>query len=106
MAQPKLDSFQAIGDPSRRQILLLLSKGSLTINALVRNFEMSRPAVSKHIKVLHTTGFISIEDRGRERLCMLRQDGFTELQKWIDHFDVFWKLKLQKLETLLNNQNG
>jgi DNA-binding transcriptional ArsR family regulator len=106
MAQPKLDRFQALGDPNRRQILLLLSQGSLTINSLVQNFEMSRPAVSKHIKILHDTGFISIEDRGRERHCMLRQDGFTELQKWIDHFDGFWQSKLQKLETLLNNQNG
>ncbi len=104
MAQPTLDAFQAIGDPSRRQILQLLSKESLTINSLAENFDMSRPAVSKHIKILYTTGFISIKDIGRERYCTLKQDGFTELQKWIDFFDVFWKLKLKHLETLLNNK--
>jgi DNA-binding transcriptional ArsR family regulator len=104
MAQPKFDRFQAIGDPSRRQILLLLSKGSLTINSLVQNFEMSRPAVSKHVKILHMTGYISIEDKGRERYCRLNQEGFSELQKWIDYFDVFWKSKLNKLETVLNHR--
>jgi DNA-binding transcriptional ArsR family regulator len=106
MVQPTPDAFRAIGDPSRRHILQLLSKESLTINALVDNFDMSRPAVSKHIKILHVTGFISIEDIGRERYCTLKKEGFIELQKWIDFFDSFWKLKLKKLETLLNNRSG
>jgi len=105
MVQPTFDVFQAIGDPSRRQILKLLSKERLTINSLAENFDMSRPAVSKHIKILHNTGFISIEDVGRERYCMLKQQGFTELQQWIDFFDEFWKVRLNKLETLLNNKS-
>ena len=105
MAQPTLDAFQVIADPSRRQILMLLSKESLTINNLAENFDMSRPAVSKHIKILHTTGFISIKDIGRERYCTLSQNGFDELQGFIDHFDKFWATKLKKLETLLNNKS-
>lgn len=89
MATPTFDAFQAIADPSRRRILQLLSKESLTINALAENFEMSRPAVSKHVKILNHAGFISIQDIGRERYCILRQDGFNELQEWIDYFDKF-----------------
>src|SRR5450432_3085014 len=104
MAKPTLDAFQVIADPSRRQMLHLLSKESLTINSLAENFEMSRPAVSKHIKALHTAGFISIQDIGRERHCILKENGFMELQKWIDYFDKFWLSKLKKLETLLNNK--
>jgi len=104
MAQPSLDEFQAIADPSRRQILRLLSKERLTINSLAENFDMSRPAVSKHIKILEYTGFISIEDIGRERYCTLKQDGFNKLQDWIAFFDTFWKDKLKKLESLLNNK--
>jgi DNA-binding transcriptional ArsR family regulator len=104
MAQPTLDTFQVIADPSRREILRLLSKGSLTINSLAENFDMSRPAVSKHIRILHTAGFISIEDIGRERYCTLKQDGFNELKEWISYFDKFWLSKLKKLETLLNNK--
>ena len=105
MAHPTLDAFQVIADPSRREMLRLLSKESLNINRLAENFDMSRPAVSKHIKILSAAGFISIEDIGRERYCMLRQDGFNELQEWIDYFDKFWASKLKKLETLLNNKS-
>lgn len=99
------DAFQAIADPSRRQILKLLSKDSLSINALAQNFDMSRPAVSKHIKVLQYAGFISIEDIGRERYCKLKQDGFNDLQEWINFFDGFWKTKLKRLESLINQKN-
>jgi DNA-binding transcriptional ArsR family regulator len=104
MAQPTLDAFQVIADSSRRKMLRLLSKDSLTINSLAKNFDMSRPAVSKHIRILHTAGFISIRDIGRERYCTLKQDGFNELQEWISYFDKFWTSKLKKLETLLNNK--
>jgi DNA-binding transcriptional ArsR family regulator len=103
MAQQMLDAFQTIADPSRRQILRLLTKDRLTINSLAENFEMSRPAVSKHIKILKYAGFISIEDVGRERYCTLKQDGFNQLQLWIDFFDGFWTSKLKKLESLLKN---
>jgi DNA-binding transcriptional ArsR family regulator len=104
MATPTLDAFQVIGDPSRRKMLMLLSEDSLTINSLADNFDMGRPAVSKHIKILHNAGFISIEDIGRERYCTLKKDGFNELQDWISYFDQFWTSKLKKLETLLNNR--
>ncbi|MGF6849355.1 DNA-binding transcriptional ArsR family regulator [Chitinophaga sp. W3I9] len=104
MATPTLDAFQVIGDPSRRKMLMLLSEDSLTINSLADNFDMSRPAVSKHIKILYNAGFISIKDVGRERYCTLKQDGFKELQNWISYFDKFWTSKLKKLETLLNNK--
>lgn len=104
MPHPRPDTFQAIADPSRRQILQLLAKNSLTINSLAENFDMSRPAVSKHIKILNNAGFISIQDIGRERYCILNQDGFNELQEWISYFDKFWVSKLKKLETLLNKK--
>jgi DNA-binding transcriptional ArsR family regulator len=105
MAKQTLDPFQVIADPSRRQILKLLSKESLTINSLAENFDMSRPAVSKHIKILYNGGFISIQEIGRQRHCILKQDGFKELQQWIDYFDGFWSKKLKKLETLLNQKS-
>src|ERR1700761_6794561 len=103
MTQPTLDVFQVIADPSRRQMLLLLSKESLTINSLAENFDMSRPAASKHIKILDTAGFIYIQDIGRERHCTLKQDGFNALHEWLRYFDQFWSSKLRNLESLLNN---
>lgn len=106
MTPQTLDAFQVIADPSRRQILTLLSKDSLTINSLAQNFSMSRPAVSKHIKILYGAGFISIQDIGRERYCILKQEGFNEIQDWINYFDKFWINKLKKLEVLLNNKTN
>src|ERR1700744_2132012 len=104
MSQPMPDAFQVIADPSRRQMLQLLGQDSLPINSLAEHFDMSRPAVSKHVKIMYNAGFISIEDVGRERYCTLKKDGFDELQKWINYFDNFWKTKLKDLETLLNNK--
>lgn len=98
------DAFQVIADPSRRQMLQLLSKDSMTVNALAENFDMSRPAVSKHLKIMHAAGFIAITDIGRERHCTLKQDGFNEVQEFIDYFDKFWATKLRKLQNLLNNK--
>jgi DNA-binding transcriptional ArsR family regulator len=98
------DAFQVIADPSRRKMMQLLSGGSMTINALAENFDMSRPAVSKHIKLMFNAGFISITDIGRERHCTLKQDGFNELQGFIDFFDKFWTSRLSKLQTILNKK--
>jgi DNA-binding transcriptional ArsR family regulator len=105
MMTSRIDPFQAIADPSRREILHLLSKDSLTINCLAENFDMSRPAVSRHIKILHAAGFISIENIGRERYCILNEDGFSEVQEWIGYFDGFWRTRLKKLEALLREKS-
>jgi DNA-binding transcriptional ArsR family regulator len=101
MSTQTLDAFQVLADPSRRQMLLLLSEESMTINALAENFDMSRPAVSKHLKALHAAGFISITDVGRERYCQLKQDGFDEVDQFISYFDRFWTARLGKLHQLL-----
>jgi DNA-binding transcriptional ArsR family regulator len=106
MAIPTLDVFQVISDPSRRQILHLLTRDSYNINSLAENFEMSRPAVSKHISILQAAGFITINEIGRERYCTLNQNGFIELRNWINHFDEFWNSKLKKLETVLKNKKN
>ena len=106
MATPNLDAFQVIADPSRRQILQMLTKDSYNINSISEKFEMSRPAVSKHIKILQTAGFITIQIVGRERYCVLNKKGFEEIRKWIHHFDQFWNSKLKNLEKILNNKKS
>ena len=100
-----LDVFQVIADPSRRQMLRMLSKDSLTINSIAENFHMSRPAVSKHVKILYNAGFISITGIGRHRHCILKQDGFKEVQDFINYFDKFWTSKLSKLQAILNKKS-
>jgi DNA-binding transcriptional ArsR family regulator len=105
MRTEQLDIFQALADPSRRQILMMLSKDSMTINSIAENFDMSRPEVSKHIKILYNGGFIAIKDIGRERHCVLKQEGFSELQDFINFFNKFWTNKLSKLQSILNNKS-
>ena len=104
MSIPRLDVFQVLGDPSRRQILQLLAEKSRNINSITEHFAMSRPAISKHIKILHNSGFINIQIEGREHFCTLNKKGFDEIKQWINYFDKFWNTKLSNLENLLNNK--
>lgn len=97
--------FLAVSDPHRREILMLLTKKEQSINEIAENFAISRPAISKHIKMLSSTGFIKIEEKGRERYCSLHPDGFNALQDWLNYFEQFWHTKLQKLENLLNKND-
>jgi DNA-binding transcriptional ArsR family regulator len=99
------DPFYALSDPSRREILMLLTKERRTINALADNFDVSRPAVSKHIKILYDAGFIRIENSGRERYCELSDKGFNDVKGWIEYFEQFWNNKVKKLEHLLNTRS-
>ena len=98
------DVFQAIADPTRREIINMIAHQRLNLNAVADNFNVSRPAISKHIKILYGAGFISIQDIGRERHCTLKQDGFNALHEWLRYFDQFWTSKLKNLENLLNNK--
>lgn len=106
MGTPTLDAFQVIADPSRRKILHLLTQDSYNINGSAENFEMSRPVVSKHIKVLRTAGFVSIHGRGRERHCVFSWEGFDEISDRLGHFDKFWNSKPKNLETVLKIKNS
>ncbi|HEY9196270.1 MAG TPA: metalloregulator ArsR/SmtB family transcription factor [Mucilaginibacter sp.] len=99
------DPFEAIADSNRRAILMLLSQDKQSINTIANNFDISRPAVSKHVKVLYDAGLIIITNSGRERYCELRPDGFDEIKEWLNDFDKFWKQKLTNLENLLNQQH-
>lgn len=95
------DVFQAIADPTRRAILGLLAMQSLTLNAVADNFEISRPAVSRHVKVLQECGLITIKQQGRERYCEAKLDKLNEVAEWVDQYKQFWESKLDALEIYL-----
>lgn len=96
------DVFQAIADPTRRAILSLLAAQTLTLNAVAENFNISRPAISKHIKILSECGLIEIKDKGRERYCEAKLEKLSEVSAWIEQYKQFWESKLDALETYLN----
>lgn len=95
------DVFQAIADPTRREILHIIARESLNLNSVADNFNMSRPAISKHIKILTECGLITIRQQGRERYCEARLQKLSEVSAWVEQYSVFWTRKLDALEKFL-----
>ena len=95
------DVFQAIADPTRRAIIDMLAGQSLNLNAVAENFEISRPAISKHIKILTECGLVVVKQRGRERYCEANPASLREVSKWVKQYKVFWTRKLDALEQYL-----
>src|SRR5882724_8542547 len=91
------DVFQAIADPTRRAIIHLIAHRSLNLNAVAENFDVSRPAISKHIKILAECGLIVVRQEGRERYCEAKLQKLNEVSKWIEQYRVFWSGKLDAL---------
>ncbi len=96
------DVFQAIADPTRREIIhMLATNKSLNINDVADNFEVSRPAISKHIKILMECGLVNIKQQGRERYCEPQLDKLSEVSKWVEQYRKMWTQKLDALEDYL-----
>lgn len=91
------DVFQAVADPTRRSIIGLLSKQPMNLNAVAENFETSRPAISKHIKILTECGLVVIRQSGRERYCQINFARLKEISEWIEQYRGFWTDKLDAL---------
>lgn len=96
------DVFQAIADPNRRAIINLLANQQLTLNGVADNFKISRPAISKHIKILTECGLIVIKQQGRERVCEAKLERLDEVSVWVEQYKKFWTSKLDALEQYLD----
>src|SRR6187401_3108582 len=95
------DVFQAIADPTRREIINMLAYKSLNLNSVAENFNVSRPAISKHIKILTECGLVTINQQGRERYCEAKLDKLNEVSDWVEQYRKFWNAKLDALENYL-----
>ncbi len=95
------DVFQAIADPTRREIVSLLAHKSMNLNSVAENFDISRPAISKHIKILTECGLIVIRQEGRDRYCEARLKKLNEVAEWVEQYKSFWNKKLDSLESYL-----
>jgi DNA-binding transcriptional ArsR family regulator len=95
------DVYQAIADPTRREIIGVIANSTMNLNAVADNFNISRPAISKHIKILTECGLIVIRQQGRERYCEARLQKLNEVSKWVDQYKVFWTQKLDALGAFL-----
>ena len=95
------DVFQAMADPVRRDIVQLLSQQPLTINAVAEHFDVSRPAISKHLKILNECGIITLEQKGRERYCLLQPKALIPAFLWVDQYRPLWEEQLDRFEQYL-----
>jgi DNA-binding transcriptional ArsR family regulator len=96
--------FAALADPTRRAIMLMLATQSLTMNQVSAQFSTSRPAISKHVKILVQHGLVDVKPVGRERVCVARPDALLEVDAWIQGFRLAWASRLDALERFLDNQ--
>ena len=96
------DVFNAIADPTRRGIMLSLTEEEQNVNALARQFDMSRQAVSLHLKYLQECGVITVKKEGRERICELEINAIAELTDWLKPFKILWEKRYSQLDQVLN----
>ncbi len=97
------DVFQAIADPTRRDILMSLTKESRNVSTLADQFDMTRQAVSLHVKYLQECGVIAIEKQGRERYCSLELNKLNEVSDWLAPFRRMWEGRFKQLDMLLED---
>jgi DNA-binding transcriptional ArsR family regulator len=97
----KRDVFQAIADPTRREILHLISLKPLNINSVSGNFDVSRAAIYKHVKILRESGLVVVKQHGRERYCEAHLEKLNVVSSWIEQYRKFWNAKLDSLEAYL-----
>ena len=95
------DVFQAIADPVRREIIDILANESLSVNSVAKRFKVSRPAISKHLKILKECGLIHISKQGRERFCQIEPRNLIPAFMWMDQHRRLWEDKLDSFENYL-----
>ena len=89
--------FRAIADPTRREILSLLRGGRQTVGKLARNFRTSRPAISKHLRMLRSAGLVVTHKHGTARMCELNAIPLRAVNDWLRNYEAFWGASLREL---------
>jgi len=105
-ALPKYDVYQAIADPTRRDILKILAEKERPISEITSHFSMSRTAIAKHLHVLSEADLVSGQKVGREKRYRLQPESFKELKEWLTYFDRFWDNKLAMLKYLVEDKES
>lgn len=98
------DPFSAIADPTRRQIIALLAQQDLTINEIAEAFDLTRPAISKHLRVLRATGLVVERKEGRAHVQRFHGEGLAPVSDWIRTYEAFWDRRLETLKALLEDE--
>src|SRR4028119_1224274 len=99
--EARRDVFQAIADPTRRQIIGMVARQSLNLNTIADNFDMTRQAISLHVKILTECGLVTVKQHGRERFCEAKLDKLSEISTWVDQYRELWDRKFNALDSYL-----
>ncbi|WP_075983064.1 ArsR/SmtB family transcription factor [Bacillus massilinigeriensis] len=105
MSAVKHDVFQAIADPTRREVLRLLSKKELPISEITSHFSISRTAIAKHLHILSEAELVSGKKVGREKIYQLHPEPLTELKQWLSYYEQFWDNKLAVLKYVVEKED-
>lgn len=105
MTELAQNAFRALADPTRRDILRMLSSDAMTIGQVAGQYDMTRAAVKKHLTVLSDGGLITVETRGRERINRINPAGLAPVLSWLEYFDRFWDDRLDTLKTAIEKDN-
>jgi DNA-binding transcriptional ArsR family regulator len=97
------DTFNAVAEPRRRQILDVLAGGERPVNDLVALLGLAQPQVSKHLRVLREVGAVDVRDEGRQRLYRLNGHALKPIHDWVKHYERFWSERFERLDDVLDD---
>lgn len=100
------DPFQAIADPTRRAILVLLAAQTMTAGAIAEKFDVARPTISRHMQILNECELITANQKGREIYYEIKVDKMKEIEKWLAQFRTIWENRYNELDNLLSTLNN
>lgn len=100
------DPFQAIADPTRRAILMLLAAQTMTAGAIASNFDVARPTISRHMAILNECELIESNQQGREIFYQIKMDKMKEIDQWLAQFRQIWESRFDQLDNLLSTLNN
>lgn len=95
------DVFQGIADPTRREILNMIAHKALNVNSVAQNFDVSRTAIYKHLKILSECGLVVLQQQGRERYCEARLEKLSEVSDWVEQYKKIWMQRFDSLDAYL-----
>ena len=99
-----VDAFQALADPTRRRIVEALRKGERQVGDIVQQAGIHQSGVSRHLRILHTSGFVAVRPDGQRRLYSLRPEPFRELDAWLSQYRSLWEARLDRLGAALEQR--
>lgn len=100
-----MDTFTAVADPTRREIIELLGSGSLDAGSIAARFEITQPAISRHLRVLREARVVEMEKDGQRRIYRLSPEGLADLEEWVDRYRTFWADRLDDLAHLAEEED-